>query len=263
MRGVFISQDRSGLVGSEKRKPDLLEISFHSDAMNHGTLFMDRARVRHLTRFVPMDISLTVSHQSDRARIEEFISDRYEKCYGSRISCHYSSLMSVADKTGNIAAAVGLRFAADEDLFLEQYLQHPADEILSDKFGIGIGRDQIVEIGNLASSGRGASLFLFIAMAAYLHRHGIAYAAVTATHGLRRSFAMLGIDWTELGAARPEALPDKGAAWGSYYSRDPKIVAGCVSPALARLNAFLPLAENNEIEKILSYLPSSKRKNLQ
>lgn len=236
-------------------KPLVMEISFNSDASRHGTLFMDGERVRSLTSFVPADISLIRSHQPERERVEKFIAASYTRYYGARITCHYPMLMSVSGHDGNIAAAVGVRMAARGALFLEQYLPNPVEAMLTNAFDKDVKRSEIVEIGNLASAGSGASVFLFVALAAYLQQHRLSYAVATATQGLRRSFALLEIDWIELGTATSDALPDKGAAWGSYYGRNPKIVAGRVPPAFANLDSFMPSSINKDLGKILSYHP--------
>jgi len=230
----------------------LLEIAFDSDTGSHGTLLMDRQRMQSLTRLVPSALSLIETCQPDRRRIESFIEEIYARRYRSTIARHYSTLMGVHDQNGGVVAAVGLRLAADEPLFLEHYLQRTVEAGVREATGRIVARDRIVEIGNLASAGKGASVFLFVVLAAYLRRHDLAYAVVTATKAQRRSFTRLGIDFTELGDANPDALPDSGAAWGSYYTHDPKVLVGAIPPSFARLERLLPTECNSHLKNLFS-----------
>lgn len=213
---------------------------------------MDKRRMRSLTRLEPSEIALTHRLAPGRTCVEKFIEGVYARDFGSNVTARYPTLLSVRDGNGSVVAAVGLRFAADEPLFLERYLPAPVESVVSETVGVDAGRDEIVEIGSLASAARGASVFLFVTLAAYLRQRKMSYAAATATKSLRRSFAMFGIDVTELGQARAEALPDKGAAWGSYYTRDPKVLVGAIQPAFAQLEPYLPLVRNGDLERVFT-----------
>jgi hypothetical protein len=230
----------------------MLEISFDTDSKVNGTLVMDERRLRKLTSVTPLGISITQWFQPDRDRIERFIEKTYRYHYGSTIKGHYPTLMSVYDPRGTVLAAVGLRLAEDEPLFLEQYLEQPVDAAIRSVLGQSVEREAIVEIGNLASAGGGASVFLFVAVAAYLRQRSLAFAVVTGTKGLRRSLARFGIEFRELGAADQSALPDGGASWGGYYERDPKIIVGAIQPAFARLEPYLPAAHNLDLERLFT-----------
>jgi hypothetical protein len=195
--------------------------------------------------------------------VEEFIERTYASSYDATIARHYPTLMNVCDMYGHIVAAAGLRLAADESLFLETYLDAPVDQVLQRKIGHAVGREKIVEIGNLASSGRGASVFLFITLAAYLRQHKLDYAVVTATGALRRWFAIFGFDVIDLGGAKPDALPDKGASWGRYYSTDPKVVAGAIAPAFDLIEAFLPAAHNSDLDRLFTRFHPARESSVQ
>jgi hypothetical protein len=231
----------------------MLAISFVTDATVRGTLFMDKRRVRKLTNLTPSGLAISQGSQQDLDRIESFIEHTYRHRYGSTIARHYPTLMSVTDSDGNVLAAVGVRLAAEEPLFLEQYLKRPVEAVLRDRMGSpSIERDSIVEIGNLASAGKGASVFLFVALAAYLRQQKLAYAVVTGTTGLRRSLESFGIEFLKLGTAEPTALPDNGASWGGYYNWDPEVIAGAIQPAFDRLEPFLPARHNGDLERLFT-----------
>ncbi len=232
----------------------MLAISFKADALLRGHLFMDGERLQRLTRLVPSSISVTRSCRPDRERVEQFIERRYAECYGSVIQRHYPTLMSVRDENDRIIAAVGTRLAADEKLFLEAYLTQPVEAALREATGNTIGRDKIVEIGNLVSTGKGASIFLFVALAAYLGHQRLDYAVVTATKSLRRSFSLFGLGSLELATARPDVFADRGASWGSYYAREPKVLVGAISSGFCRLEAYLPRAHNSDLGRLFAHL---------
>jgi hypothetical protein len=176
--------------------------------------------------------------QAERRRVERFIESVYADAYGSRIPAHYPTLMSVQDEDGVIHAVVGFRQAAEERLFLEQYLTAPVETVLGRALGATVARAHIVEIGGLASSGQGATVFLFAAMAHHLQREGLGFAVATATGELRRIFSRAGLGALELARADPGRLDDGGGAWGAYYQTDPVVLAGCISAATAPLDEF-------------------------
>lgn len=174
----------------------------------------------------------------ERRRVERFIEDTYAEAYGSRIQAHYPTLMSVQDEAGVIYAVVGFRHASEERLFLEQYLDAPAEVVLGQAIGAPVERAHVVEIGGLASSGQGATVFLFAAMARHLEREGLRFAVATATGELRRIFSRAGLGALQLARADPRRLDDGGGAWGAYYQTDPVVLAGCIAGATGALDHF-------------------------
>ena len=236
----------------------MLEVAFHSDRENRGSLYLDAQRMRGLTHLVPSVISVIHRSRPDRDRVQRFIEETYARCYGSVISRHYPMLMSVEDGDGRIVAAVGLRAAAEETLFLEQYLSEPVELSLCKATGARVERETIFEIGNLAASGKGASVFLFVTLAAYLRQREGVYAVVTATDVLRNVFDFLRFNPLELGKADPHVLPDDGISWGNYYERDPKVLAGAIAPCFARLERYLPAHCNTDLGRLFAHIYTSE-----
>lgn len=230
----------------------MLEVAFRSDLRDRGTLLLDARRLRSLTRLTPRAISLVDGHHPQRKAIEALIEGTYARVYGSRIVSHYANIMSVHDESENAIAAVGFRSAEDEPLYLEQYLKRPVEAALADAVGSQVPRKRIVEIGSLASVGRGASVFLFVGLAAYLRERGFAYAAATATIGLQRAFEFFDFDLIELATANREALMDTSASWGSYYTRKPRVVAGAIAPSFSRLERYLPAHHNANLGELFA-----------
>ena len=69
---------------------------------------------------------------------------------------------------------------------------------------------------------------------------------------MRRLLASFGIEFLELGHADSAALVDRGISWGSYYRRDPKVIAGAIAPACAGLEPFLPTAHNGHLKELFA-----------
>lgn len=170
-----------------------------------------------------------------RDEAEAFIESVYARTFGSQIRNHYPTVVGVLGSDGAIQAAVGLRFADEEPLFLEQYLDEPVEVALTRVFGRPTTRTAVAEIGNLAAEDHRASGLLFVQLGAYLLGRGRTLAVATATRQLRRRFRRLGLTTASLGAAKPERLGSRAQEWGRYYGRDPEVLAGMVrraSPSL-------------------------------
>jgi hypothetical protein len=93
-------------------------------------------------------------------------------------------------------------------------------------------REQIVEIGNLASIDRCASRALFKLLARRLSTEDFQWAVFTGCSSLHRMFAILGLETVGLGRALQSRLPVDQQTWGGYYEDNPQVVAGRVGPGL-------------------------------
>lgn len=231
-----------------------MKVLFQGEQENSAPLFLDASQIRRLTNLEPTVISITERFRPAREKVERFIEGVYAQTYGTQLIRHYPTLMSVHDATGDILGAVGFRAAAVEPLFLEQYLDVPIEEAMRRAGIANAERRFVVEIGSLASRGKGASIFLFIVLAAYLRQQGFEYASATATGVLRRTFGMLGFDVKELAHASRAQLADRTETWGSYYETDPRVIAGAISGCFAQLEKFVPAAQNTEFGRLVPRL---------
>lgn len=211
----------------------MLKLQLHENDLNTAVLYLGEKQLARVSKLTPAVIDITGRFQPERKRVEDFIKDVYARSYGAAISVDYPALMSIRNGQGDILAAVGFRYAKDEPLFLEHYTGHPIEKILDTP------REQIVEIGNLASGGGGASIFLFAALASYLNSKGVKYATVTGTDYLHRAFTKLGLNPQKICDASLEAVQNDGQAWGSYYETKPRVLAGSVGHSIARLKKAL------------------------
>lgn len=166
-----------------------------------------------------------------RSRVESFIAQRFMHAHGAHISQFMPRLIALFNARGNIVAALGLRHAAQESLFLEHYLQRPIEQVISSSrlsYGSTVSREGIVEIGNLASIDRFASRKLFKVLAELLIKEGYQWATFTGCSSLRKIFGLLGIETVGLTRAEQAFLPESQQNWGSYYEDNPCVLAGHV-----------------------------------
>ncbi|MFC4261105.1 thermostable hemolysin [Marinobacter lacisalsi] len=165
-------------------------------------------------------------------RVMDFIRRRFLQAYGARPDIRPLPLMVLVNAHGTLLAAVGVRWAASDRLFLEDYLDHPIERTLP---APGCCRDKVLEIAHLAGVEAGVSRVLFAAMALWLEQHRLDWVVCTGTDQLRNGFQRMGIHVEDLGSARPERLAAGGDDWGCYYQHNPRVMAMNVTEGLASL----------------------------
>jgi hypothetical protein len=167
-----------------------------------------------------------------RQQVEQFIAGRFLKVHGARISSFMPVLIALFDANDEVRAAVGIRDAAAEALFLEHYLDTSIEQAITNSTSQPLtlpSRDRIVEIGNLASIDRRASRRLFKMLSGILLAENFEWAVFTGCTSLHRMFSTLGIETVNLGLALQSRLPVDQQTWGGYYEDSPRVVAGKVS----------------------------------
>ncbi len=175
-----------------------------------------------------------LSHQSDenRLEVEHFVKEKFKQTYAADIHEFFPELLCMRC-FGNISGTAGMRVAKKNPLFLEQYLDQSIEAELSQQTGKSIARDTIVEIGNLASSQRGASHLLFLLFTSILYRAGYTWISFTATQALHNNLNKLGFKLTYLCDANPSKIKnDSMGDWGKYYDTQPQVLAGNLEDAV-------------------------------
>ncbi len=211
----------------------MLTLRFEENNLNTANLHLKESRTARISALSPAIINITGLFEPERQRVEDFIKAIYKQSYNADISVDYPVLMSVRNEDNDILAAVGFRYADKARLFLENYTSAPIDTILE------CPRHEIVEIGNLASAGQGASAFLFAALASYLDNKNIRYAAITGTDFLHRYFERAGLKPRKICDADIAAVQEDGQSWGSYYDTKPRVLIGSVEAGVKWLKAML------------------------
>jgi len=178
-------------------------------------------------------------HRADsierRIAAQDFIRERFAESYGARIEHFLPCLLTLEDADGVIHAAVGMRPAQGEALFLERYLDQPVDVQLHLRAGQTVSREKILEIGNLAAREGTTARMLIVMLTDLLVALGQRWVVFTGTATLLNSFARLGLMPLNLGQADPARMGDELADWGSYYQTRPQVMAGDIFTGHQRL----------------------------
>lgn len=164
-----------------------------------------------------------------RAAVEAFIAARYREAYGACVTEFMPTLFALLGSGGEILAAAGLRRGSEGPLFVEHYLDAPAEITLAALYGTTVDRHAVAEIGHLTGIGYGSGRRLFPLLARWLRDQGIEWALFAATGVLRGLFERMQIRPRALAPARSERLGTAAGQWGSYYDTDPWVVGGPLS----------------------------------
>ncbi|MCC7304924.1 MAG: thermostable hemolysin [Alphaproteobacteria bacterium] len=211
----------------------MLKLVYKENNINTANLYLQEGRTRKISLLTPSVVNITGFLEPERQRVEDFIKAIYKQSYNADITVSYPVIMSVRNADNDILAAVGFRYAQNEALFLERYTHDPVEKI------IHCARSEIAEIGNLASAGRGASIFLFAALASYLNNKNINYAAITGTDHLHHYFKKIGLDPRKICDADIGALGNPAENWGTYYDTRPRVLVGSVEQGIKQLKSTL------------------------
>lgn len=207
---------------------------------------------RHL---IPAPLFELLDCQSNaRAAAEGFIAERFRRHHQAVISEFLPTLVTLR-RNSHLCAALGLRPAGGNGLFLEHYLQHSlgiqAEQAIATLIQSPLSRTGIIEIGNLVADRNGASSLLFLIVLAVVQRAGYQWVMFTGTPQLQRGILKMGFAIQPICPASPEALPGDQRQWGNYYNNKPQVVAGFVAQSMAICNdnpqmaAILALFDND------------------
>lgn len=204
---------------------------------------------------------LQTASSPERAAVEAYIHDRFAGVHCAEVTHFLPNIISLRCG-GEYSAAVGLAPAGVDRVFAEQYLDAPVEQVIGEKLGLQVAREQIVEIGNLVSTWKGSSLLLFIVIGEVMERLGYHYVLFTGTREVKALLARLRYSPIVLADANPDRLPDGGASWGTYYTNNPQVLFGDNLPAIAaaRKNPMYRAtvaAISRPIEKICAQLRAS------
>jgi len=164
--------------------------------------------------------------------VAAFIRRRFLQAYGAEPSLRIPALLALTTAQGSLMAAVGVRNAGADKMFLEDYLSVPVQVLMPEP---GIERRRIAEIAHLAGVEAGVSRYLFACLSVWLDSAGYDWVVCTGTDQLRNSFHRLGIATRVLADADPSKLPDGGAGWGRYYDHHPVVMSIRVADGMSAL----------------------------
>jgi len=159
----------------------------------------------------------------ERAMVESFVQRVFFQSYRAQLSTFYPLLLAIrsGEPLSGYAAVAGIRPAGGEPLFLEHYLDRPVEQVL------GVDRNRVIEIGNLAPASAGQARWLITTLSAFILGAGFSHVVFTGVPKLRNAFGRMGLPLTELAEAHGDDLPpEERARWGTYYDQHPRVFAG-------------------------------------
>lgn len=175
---------------------------------------------------------------SDRHKAAcEFTQKHYQRRFGCTLKHFMPSSFSYCQGS-RLMAVAGFRSAGEETLFLEQYLDLPVEEALTEKLESPGKRESIVEIGGLAAESRGAAFNLMTALAPALLEMGFITAVCTVNKPVRNCLDRLGIEHVCLGIADPSRLQEGDDGWGTYYESEPAVLAGDIRAGVRAITSL-------------------------
>jgi len=180
-------------------------------------------------------LSRALPQDPQRPAFEAFIQQRFRIAHGADIRHFMPQLFGVSQANGELCAVAGVRLASDEPLFLERYLDHPIEPLISAAAAQPVDRSAIAEVGNLAASDTGSARLSIIAITYLLAMGGLEWVTFTGNIGLVNSFHRLGLKPVTLCAADPERLGDERQHWGSYYESKPWVHVGNIRAGFIHL----------------------------
>jgi hypothetical protein len=171
-----------------------------------------------------MNLTIVSKQGSQRKVLEQFIHQQFSLQYGAEVEHYLPWLIGVEESSLGLQGVLGINPAVSGPLFLEQYLDQPAEALIAAQSGAVVAREGVIEVGNLAAGSAGGARLLIITLTALLHGAGYQWVTFTALPVLINSFRRLGIPLYTLAAAEPDRLPDQGRSWGRYYEGGPSVV---------------------------------------
>jgi hypothetical protein len=212
-------------------------------ALTLDTARMPAGRMRKASLLLLMlpvpDFRWHACGSAERFEVESYIAGKFRQEYAAELSSFAPLLLSMHCKN-ELSAAVGIRPASSGPLFVEQYLDKPIEQCIQTADSTEIQRDQIVEIGNLVATRRGASQLLFIVLGSLMYEAGYRWLVFSATNKVERITRKFPFPVQVLCASDPARLQGDAGEWGSYYETSPKVIVGDIREAYEK-------AQNNRL----------------
>ena len=180
-----------------------------------------------------------------RGEVEAFIARVYRERYDARLAGFLPHLLAWRDAGGALQAAAGLRAGGEGALFVEQYLDVPAEAAVAAVAGVPVSRERLVEVGNFAAEGAGDARALILRLTVRLHAAGYRWVLFAATRQLRNAFDRMHLATVALAEADPARLAPGDTDWGRYYDTQPTLMCGDIAAGYAWLarTGRLPAAD--------------------
>ena len=174
-------------------------------------------------------VALCSKNSAERTALEAFIQDGFQRKHGAAVRTFMPVLIGLRDQAGNIVGASGYRPAAQQRLYLEQYLGEAIEDTVARHFPFAAAaRRDIAEIGNFACRDCATAMTMVGVLAEFLLDQNHRWTVFTATRTVRGIMRHLGIGLVELGRADKSRVVVTSDDWGTYYDTDPRVMLGFV-----------------------------------
>lgn len=171
-------------------------------------------------------ISLFRAGDPARHDLEQFIYEAFASKHGARVRSFMPTLLAMRNDAGGICSVAGFRGAAEQQLFLEQYLNEPVEYAIASSLGRQVPRSHIVEVGNLAGLNCRCAMRLVLELPRLLLDRGYRWIVFTATDTVRALLASYNAPLLDLAAAAAARVQESSDDWGRYYQSCPRVMAG-------------------------------------
>ncbi|SHO57009.1 thermostable hemolysin [Vibrio quintilis] len=191
-------------------------------------------------------VRLTViePHHALRQRAEQYVVDRYASAFDAQIEAFMPVFLALVQQD-EIQSVCGYRAAAEDTLFLEQYLDYPAEQLISEHFSQPVSRESLIEFGQLAAFSKGFSPLHFYLITRHLAALNYQWCICTVTDPLFALMKRMGLNPVVIAQADP-ARVENAHLWGRYYQTQPRIVAGNIRQGLQYLQQYMSLRTGQE-----------------
>lgn len=147
----------------------------------------------------------------------------YRTAFSAESRIRPSRLVITTARTGEVICATSIR-CHDDTFFSQQYFDMPVGDLLSQRTGLDVSPQTILEVGGLACSTPFAAYPTLQAVFHWGRERGISWGLFTATAEVRRLIQRAKITPLMLTRADASRVEDPDQ-WGDYYDHDPWVCA--------------------------------------
>jgi hypothetical protein len=177
--------------------------------------------------------SIVDGASGSRKMLEDRVRSGFGTHFGACIAGFMRQLTAYRHASG-ATGVIGIRSAADESLYLENYLEEPVERIISRLAGCPVGRCRIVEVGQFVVDDREIVVDFFLDLVPFLRSLGFDWICFTGTDRIRAILARMGLQGYPVAPATAERVNHLGDRWGTYYDNDPVVTIGSLSDPAGR-----------------------------
>lgn len=185
-----------------------------------------RAKVMPCLRVVSKSVS-------QRQAIEEFIRSQYRQHFEADLLTFFPAILTVyCQQNQKLLGALGLRYADESDLFSEQYLRTPIEQLISARTGIPVARTDIIELGHFALLKPRYLTPVITTLAGFIRQLNAQWAVYTLSTPIKNALDKLAIQTSYLASAEACQLKCDDTNWGQYYHLQPAVYYSQIETAI-------------------------------